>query len=211
MHRHAPTVLALSLFAPAANANLAVMDFESRTLDEMFGPAFGQNQGDLLFTEGGIRAVVGNTTFDANSSPRAWINNRHDGDGGILGQCLFTGGLAVSYDFSQLGFAVSRVEMDYFDTSDDKYLAIGGEVVHFDDFAHDIDDLPATLGGISITVTGDGDIGTILFEGAITAIEFGGDELCLDNITATPAPAGLPVLLGGVAPLLAPRRRQTPR
>ena len=189
----------------AAHAGVAVMDFESLTDGDRFGPAFGQNEGDLVFEEQGIRASVGHV-FDGATNAQIRIATFSAGAPGFSGNHVFTGGVGVVYDFTGLAFDVTRVVMSFDDGSNDRYISINGESVAFDRPDY-FSDLPATLGGISVTALGGDTRGQLVFEGAITAIELGGDELSLDTITATPAPGTAALLAACGFGAIARRRR----
>ncbi len=117
------------------------------------------------------------------------------------------GGGSLAFDF---GIDVAVVSLLYGAYGGTLNLLINGDSVIVGSFA----DLPPTLGGVDITMTGGQfGLGTLSFDGVISSFAIGGQEFVLDNVSYQPVPGpGLLSFLGmGIARATARRRRRDGR
>ena len=115
-----------------------------------------------------------------------------------------SGGVSLAFDF---GMDVDEVSLLYGAFGGTLNLLIDGDSVIIGSFV----DLPPTLGGVDITVTGGQvGLGTLSFDGVISSFAIGGQEFVLDNVSYQPVPGpGVLAIVGmGVAGATARRRRK---
>ncbi len=114
------------------------------------------------------------------------------------------GGVSLAFDF---GADVGEVSLLYGEYGGTLNLLINGDSVIVGSFV----DLPPTLGGVDITMTGgQSGLGTLSFDGVISSFAIGGQEFVLDNVSYQPIPGpGVLSIVGmGVAAATARRRRR---
>ncbi len=92
------------------------------------------------------------------------------------------GGVSLAFDF---GIDVDEISLLYGEYGGTLNLLINGDSVIVGSFA----DLPPTLGGADITMTGGQfGLGTLTFDGVISSFAIGGQEFVLDNVSYQPIP-----------------------
>jgi len=120
------------------------------------------------------------------------------------------GGVSLALDF---GIDVDGVSLLYGEYGGTLNLLINGDSVIVGSFA----DLPPTLGGVDITMTGGQfGLGTLSFDGVISSFAIGGQEFVLDNVSYQPIPGpGVLSIVGmgvaGVTLRRRPKRRTVAR
>lgn len=220
------TTLSVSLFvslivslmwAPAAFAAVArAVTFESLSVGDQFGPGSpeGEMSGDFLFTEDDIDVYVGDfldTSGAVANSPSAFVEveDAMTGDTFPTNELDFFGNIAIRFDLTNLGFEFDRVMLEWADFGGSQTLSINGTGVGVSDML----DLPATLGGVDITVmeTGSapgGVTGTLVLVGMIDSFTIGGQEFAIDEVFVlqVPTPGAGGLMLG--AAVLGLRRRR---
>jgi len=115
-----------------------------------------------------------------------------------------SGGVSLAFDF---GIDVDEVSLLFGAFGGTLNLLINGDSVIIGSFV----DLPPTLGGVDITVTGGQlGLGTLSFDGVISSFAIGGQEFVLDNVSYQPVPGpGMLSIVGMcVAGATARRRRK---
>ncbi len=114
------------------------------------------------------------------------------------------GGVSLAFDF---GIDVVEMSLLYGAYGGTLNLLINGDSVIVGSFA----DLPSTLGGVDITMTGGQfGLGTLSFDGVISSFGIGGQEFVLDDVSYQPIPGpGMLSIVGiGLAFAAARRRRR---
>ena len=114
------------------------------------------------------------------------------------------GGVSLAFDF---GIDVVDVSLLFGAFGGTLNLLINADSVIVGSFA----DLPPTLGGVDITMTGGQfGVGTLSFDGVISSFAIGGQEFVLDDVSYQPVPgAGTLSIVGiGLARATARRRRR---
>lgn len=190
--------------ALSASAQPAVVDFEGIPLGTQYGGVVGDVDGDLVLTDEGIDVRVRTFTEGMFSTLGfAEIGGINDDD--FPTTPLSLNNIVMEFDFTNLAFAVNKVTFEYSDQGGTENLVVNGVKEELSDFI----DASAVLNGVSVSVTEFptkfGVEGVVTLEGAISTIGIGGQEVGIDNVTATPAPSSLGLLLAGG--LLARRRR----
>jgi hypothetical protein len=190
--------------APVASAALArAVTFEGLSVGDQFGPGAPGNEmsGDFLFTEDDIDVYVGdflNTSGAVSNSPSAFVEVEDAMTGDIFptNELDFFGNIAIRFDLTNLGFEFDRVMLDWADFGGSQTLSINGVGVGVNNML----DLPATLGGASITVTETGSApggvtGRLVLVGMIDSFTIGGQEFAIDEVLVlqvpTPGAGGL--------------------
>ncbi len=114
------------------------------------------------------------------------------------------GGVSLAFDF---GIDVVEMSLLYGAYGGTLNLLINGDSVIVGSFA----DLPPTLGGVDITMTGGQlGLGTLSFDGVISSFAIGGQEFVLDDVSYQPVPGpGMLSIVGiGLVRATARRRRR---
>jgi len=181
------TPLLALLLTPPAQAQSTCVTFEPPlTLGSTYGAPAGHSSGDLAFVSNGIRAYVYN--FNLLSSGTAF--NRAFIDFAPVafspGQSLRTNNINLLFDFSKLGFIVSKVTFSYLDLGGYENLAVNGS-----GYVGELTSAPPALGGASVTVTNiavpppmSGKRGTVTLKGPVRSLLIGGQELWIDSVCA---------------------------
>lgn len=179
----------------AGRSDGALIDFEDLAL----GTRYFDND---TFTSGGVTMTVSNVG--------GHIDVQDFADAGGTGNELeffggSGGGISLDFDFGSNLVGLSLLYGAYGGTLN---LAVNGDSVVVVSFA----DLPASLGGVDITLTGDpfGPGALLSFDGTIQSFAIGGQEFVLDDVVFTPLPGPGGLTLLGLG-MLAPARRRRGR
>lgn len=182
-----------------------VVDFESIAPGTAFGSSAGVAPGSSLFVENGVGVGIDN-----------FVRNNSNGTTSVLFGDVTIGGFAdfsfpttpatlsnvrLTFDLSDIA-PVNQASFEYADFGGRENLVVNGNAFDFDDFL----DAPTSIDGVSITVSGTSDAGTVELSGPIASLAIGGQELGIDNITFIPEPSALGLLLTGLG--LTIRRRR---
>lgn len=178
----------------AESSQSELIDFEDLVLGTRY---FG---GDTFVSAGVTMTVTnaGGGHIDVQDLGQAWgTGNELEFFGGP------SGGVSLAFDF---GVDVDEINLLFGDYGGSLHLLINGDLVIVGSFA----DLPSTLGGVDITMTGQGGLGTLGLDGVITSFAIGGQELVLDTVSyqPIPGPSALAIVGMGVAGATARRRRR---
>lgn len=171
----------------AAGAGAACVDFgPPPAASTQYGSPVGHTPGTIvLTTPDGIRMSVQNFR---------WLSGGTFNSGRIemppvpfgAGQTLRSNNLNFEFDFTTLGFAVSRVKFEYLDLGGYENLDVNGQPVPI--YAGEFAAAPSPIGGANVAVTATtvpgGKRGTVTLTGNIQRIRIGGQELWLDNVCA---------------------------
>ncbi len=116
-----------------------------------------------------------------------------------------TGGMSAVFDF---GADVENLSLLFAYGGGAANLSINGDTIILFDFAAD---LPASLGGVNITLTGNAfDPSMLSFDGVVSAFSIGGQEFNVDNVSFDVIPAPGAIALFGLALMRRrPRHRAT--
>jgi hypothetical protein len=188
----------------------AKIDFESQPLGTTYGGEAvpPDNPGDVVIFEDGIAMSVENFfvgQFEGFNSATVGGMNAHY----FPTTPLELNNINVRFDFTQVGFDVTMVTVDYMEFGGADNFAVNVEIVD----QNTVYILETSLTGLpmvvapGVTAIVDENV-SITLSGDITSFVIGGQELSIDNIVAVPEPASLLLLgLGAVAVLRRDRRR----
>ncbi len=203
--------LLLSVIAAAAPATTSLaqstMDFEGVAAGTVFGGMAvpPDMPGDLVLTQDGIDMSIefymlgGFPDFfaaevGANQVP------------GLPTQSLSLDNISVAFDFSDVGFEVGLVTLDFQDFGGTSNFSVNGSAPHI---ISPLSDLPVNVApGVTAEVV-ESTVRLIANEGTnITSVGVGGQELFIDNIVAVvPEPTTLILFALGMGSLLRRRPR----
>jgi hypothetical protein len=163
----------------------ACVDFEPPLAPgTQFGAAAGHSSGAKIFSANGI--VVRLQEFENPGSDKsfnvAYIDSRHVPGGS--GQSLRTNNINVSFDFSDLPFDPTSVQLKYLDMGGTDNLAVNGGDLR----VGRLQSAPTTIDDVSVVVASepaaDGESGAISLAGPIQSLTIGGQELWIDQVCA---------------------------
>ncbi len=102
------------------------------------------------------------------------------------GQTINTNNINLEFDFSGVGFPVSRVELQYLDMGGFENLGVNGQPVPI--YAGELSAAPSPIAGVNVSVTSTpvpgGKTGTLVLTGAVQKLRIGGQEFWIDNVCA---------------------------
>ena len=195
----------------AQRASASMVTFESLTLGTTYNGS-GYSQGDLIFSEDGIDVTIeeflwspGNPTFGGFAmvaSPSTPVPGAGTFDFGS-GQLMGINNISLEFDFTNLGFAVDHVTVNYANNGGNENVSVNGGAIE----SSLISNAPANIApGVTLATSFDNIAGywTLDLTGPIDSMRIGGQEFAIDNVIATPEPSTL-VLLAAAA-LVATRR-----
>lgn len=172
----------------AISQGIACVDFgPPPSVSTEYGSPAGNASGDVvLLASNGIKMSVydfrwtgGGGTFN---KARIEMPPRPFG----TGQTINTNNINLEFDFTGLGFPVSRVEFQYLDMGGFENISINGQPIPV--YAGELSGVPSPIVGTNVTVTSapvtGGKTGTVVVTGLIHKLRIGGQELWLDNICA---------------------------
>lgn len=199
--------VSLALTSSLAEAQVAVVDFESLPVGTQFGGLpLPDSPGDLVFTEDGVGVRVDNFTLGA------FVGFNIVEIGGFTDPSFPTtpatiNNIRLDFDLSGLG-PVTGAAFEYADFGGDENLVINGTVLELPDFSS----APAMVGAVSINVSppmGGSPIGQVSLSGPISSLAIGGQELGIDNVRFryVPEPTTLSLAGLGLVGCLLSRRR----
>lgn len=146
-----------------------------------FGTPAGHTPGQVVLTENGIKVSVETFYFTGGGSTFNHAEIYPPGVPGLPdGNTLGINNLSFKLDFSALPHLPSQVTFDYADMGGFENLAINGQPLP--PYAGELTAAPCPLGGVACSFTPN----TATFTGAISSVQFGGQELWIDNLCAWP-------------------------
>jgi hypothetical protein len=157
------------------------IDFESPSfvLDTLYGNAYGDSPGDVVFTEQGLVVSLENFTFGANTYFNyAEVRN----DSSLPGQSMWISNINLKFDFSGLAFTVAKVTFDFQDLGGFENIAVNGSDIVEGEL------LSGTVGGVPLTVTRSTSLGDGTLVGTVRDMTIGGQEFYLDDVCAFEVP-----------------------
>jgi hypothetical protein len=102
------------------------------------------------------------------------------------GQTINTNNINLEFDFSGIGFPVSKVELQYLDLGGLENFSVNGQPVPI--YAGEFSAAPSPIAGVNVTVTSNpvpgGKTGTLVLTGAVQKLTIGGQEFWIDNVCA---------------------------
>ncbi len=187
-----------SLLTAAANAQ--TVEFEDLTAGDVFQD--GTASDPFTATNGLTDVTISLEFFNflgggGNADGTATVVNPNDAG---AGNGLFMGNTNLNF---ALGGAVPAISFAYANVGGNVNLIVNGSLFNDNDMsAAD----GTTLGGASVSVSGDEQGGTVTITGAITEFQVGGQEFTIDDVRGVPTPGAASVL--ALAGLAATRRRR---
>ena len=178
----------LDTSAPQPAARACVQFEQPLIVGTHFGPAQGQNPGDVIFTENGITVTLVNF---AQVSGGTGFNDAYVDATLVPGgatQSLRTNNIALRFDFSGLPYRAQGASFRYLDFGGSEHLSANGDPA----MAADIPAMNATTtGGATVTVTPgpsgtSSTPGTVTLTGPIKVLDVGGQEFWIDAVCAEP-------------------------
>lgn len=167
-------------------AKVVCVDFEPPlTLGTQYGGS-GHNSGDLAFTTNGVPISVYEFNFNGGSAFRvAYIEVPSLPFSS--GQCIRTNNINLEFDFSQLGFQTSQVDLRFLDAGGFENLSVNGSPI----FVGELRSAPASIGGVGLVVNTESFPppssnvkGTLILRGEVKTLRIGGQEFCIDQVCA---------------------------
>jgi len=168
------------------------VDFEPPlNLGTQYGQPAGHNPGDVVFTTNNIPVTVENFDNTATNSVFnvAFIDSPPHTFG--KGQTIRLNNISLMSDFSGLGFDPSKLTFDFLDAGGTESLSDENGVLSF---VGDFSSVPASIGGMSITVSATpiynsqnviiAQKGTVTLTGNVKKLLIGGQELWIDHVCA---------------------------
>ncbi len=206
-------LVAALVLVTSAGASAASVGFEGLTLGTTYeSPTY--SQGDLIFTEDGIDATLeeylwgaGNPTFSGFAmvgAPSTEIPGAGFFDFGSP-RLLGISNISVEFDFTNLGFPVNYVAVQYANNGGSENISVnGGDITYTA-----ISSAPANIApGVTLATSFDGVAGywTLELTGPVETMRIGGQEFAIDNVLALPEPTSIGLL--GLGGLVVGRRRR---
>lgn len=187
---------AVAIFATAAHAMTATVDFESLPPGTQFGgPPLPNAPGDLVFVEDGVGVHVDNFTQGA------FVGFNNVEIGGFTDPSFPTtpatiNNMRLDFDISGLG-PVTGAAFDYVDFGGTENLVINGTVLELSDFGS----APPVVAGVNVSVIppGGGVPGQVSLAGPLTSLAIGGQELGIDDVRFRFVPEPTTIVLASLA------------
>lgn len=177
------------LFALPSQAQPVCINFEPPDffLGDVFGRPVGQVSGDLAFSSNGIDGYVYNfLTSIGPTFNKAYIDNAPVAFS--PGQSLRANNINLLFDFTNLGFTVTKVTLSYLDLGGHENLAPNPGGV----YVGELSSAPAVINGANVWVTSapvpppiSGRMGQVAVKAPIVkSLLIGGQELWIDSVCA---------------------------
>lgn len=161
------------------------VDFEPPlTVGTEYGAPAGNSPGDVVFTTNGVPVSVENFDYIGTGGTfnLAYIDTATSFFGN--GQTIRTNNINLEFDFSNIGFRTSRVDLEFLDLGGFENLSVNGSTV----FAGELTSAPSPIGGVTLvfstTPVPGGNKGNLTLKGAVTTLRIGGQEFWIDNVCA---------------------------
>jgi hypothetical protein len=198
-----PTVviaMSCSIWVPAnARAAESILTFETLLVGTQYGNPVGDMPGDFVFSESGVDVSVeffdfsgggGSFGFALVAAPGMDVPGAGSFDFGS-GNLIGTNNVNLEFDFTNVGFVVDHVTVQYANNGGSENISVNGGPVT----ATEIALAPANIApGVTLGVTQMGDIFTLELTGVVTSFRIGGQEFGFDTVIATPEPASILLL-----------------
>lgn len=157
-------------------------DMEGVATGVAFGAPLGQTPGQVVLDEDGVKVTVETFYFTNGGSTfnQASIDPPGTVPGLPHGQTLGINNLNFKVDYSALPWRPSQVAFDFTDMGGFENLALNGQP--FPPYAGELTAAPCPIAGVACSFTPN----RATFTGAISSVQFGGQELWIDNLCAYP-------------------------
>jgi len=147
----------------------------------------GHNSGDLAFTTKGVPISVYEFKFNGDGAFRVATIEEQPSLQFSSGQCIRTNNINLEFDFSQLGFQTSQVDLRFLDTGGHENLSVNGSPI----YVGELRSAPASIGGVSLVVNTESfpppspNIrGILTLRGEVKTLRIGGQEFWIDQVCA---------------------------
>ena len=194
--RKSVAVAALGAVLMAApDSFAATMDFDSVPLGTRYGGTVGHATNEVVLTQDGIEMSVGNLFLaEFTGFFEAEVGGRYLDF--FPTTPLDINNISVHFDFSNVGFEVDRMTMEFIEFGGEYNFAVNDQTIY--ELAS-LADIPEN---VAPDVTALVSNGVITLTGDVGAVRIGGQELAIDTVFAIPEPVTLLLLsLGGAAVL----------
>lgn len=203
--------LAFSVFV---STRTMAVDFETEPLGTEYGTPAGDSPGDLVFSQDGVNMTVENFTSGAFTGFNVATITGQPGPPTSFfpasvnsTQALTLNNINGRFDFTGLGFDVTKVAVDYADGGDTNNFDVNGLGKQEVNDWTSLTSYPNYTVSVTAGSVGPIVVGTIMVAASagnrIEWIELGGQESSIDNIVVVPEPncllLGLVVLGAGLA------------
>lgn len=157
------------------------------TVGTEYGTPVGQTPGTVILTANNIPVSIHNFDFTNGNGTFNLAKIDNTSIAFSSGQSIRTNNINLEFDFTQLVFTPSKVELDFLDLGGFENLAVNGEPVPL--YAGELSGAPTSINGVAVAytstpVTG-GKIGTLTLTGSVRTLKIGGQEFWIDSVCAT--------------------------
>jgi hypothetical protein len=178
-------ILIIALLGCPPTPKHACVDFEPPLVyGTQYGVPAGNSPGDVVFTTNGVRVSVENFDYVGTGSTfnLAYIDTATSFFG--KGQTIRTNNINLKFDFSNVGFKVAEVNLEFLDLGGSENLSVNGSTI----YAGELTSAPSPMGGVTLMFTTTpvpgGEKGKLTMKGAVKTLIIGGQEFWLDNVCA---------------------------
>ncbi len=177
----------------------ATVDFETVGVGTAYGSDYGNLPGEVVLTQDGIDMSVEEFLLGTFVGLiKAEVGGRYSSF--FTSTPLELDNISVEFDFTNVGFDVTRVTLEYQEFGGSNNFAVNGEAPLV---ITPLSNLPIDVApGVTAAVAD----GVITLLGNVDSVRIGGQELGIDTIVAVPEPASI-ILLGLGFVILLRRRR----
>lgn len=102
------------------------------------------------------------------------------------GQTINTNNINLEFDFTGIGFPVSRVEFQFLDRGGFENFSVNGQPIPV--YAGELSGVPSPIAGVNVSVASvpipGGKVGAVVNTGPVQNIRIGGQEFWIDNVCA---------------------------
>lgn len=187
------------------------MDFDNVPVGTRFGQNFGNTPGQVVLAQDGIQMSFENYLLSSQGYMN-FVEGQIDGqyaEAYFPSRALSMDNINVRFDFTQVGFDVDRVSLEYVELGPLSNLSVNGQPL-IETFPLNL--LPSNVapGVTMLTELLDASTGRtrLTFFGDIDSVLIGGQEFGVDTVIAIPEPATL-ALLGACGAFVVIRRRRS--
>jgi hypothetical protein len=178
-------ILVIALVGCPPKPQHVCVDFEPPlTFGTQYGTPAGNSPGDVVFTTNGIPVSVENFDYGGGGGTfnLAYIDTATSFFG--KGQTIRTNNINLQFDFSNVGFKIAQVDLEFLDLGGSENLSVNGSTI----YAGELTSAPSSIGGVTLVFTTTpvpgGEKGNLTLKGAVKTLIIGGQEFWIDNVCA---------------------------